>query len=392
MKKQILILTFFVAAILAGSNAFGQVDYSADMYLTAADETAVGCTPAVPLLCDTNEDALHPLPGETYTYGVEVTPAITTNANGGGIHWFVTDDPTVIDGLTGPNPILTTNIDADDGLGSYILDAEDAAYNDPTNTQATIDISWKSFDGATNQVLVVAYVTDDAGCTNNIEVYRIEPTFGFTLDIAGMFDDGTVPADPNAAFECVSPVEAATYDGSLLTVNYGENWIFYSVNAANWVDSWLLDAQASIANATSTLGTIQWAYPDEAFGATSTWNDLSVPIDASHYGASSVGADGECIVLRVQVDHGIDNEIDATDGAAIVTMEVNGTMYDPAAVAGSEYANATYDDLGEGGTGNPCTQIDWDDSADYTLTPRPAVDTDTEPGVADQPFEPKTGD
>jgi len=385
MKKQILILTFFVAAILAGSNAFGQVDYSADKYLTAGSPDCA--TPEV-LTCDTGEDELHPLPGVTYSYGVTVNPLVVN----GAIHWFVTDDLNVIDGATGPNPILTTTRDDGTGAGNYILLAESGVYDNAANTQATIDISWQAFDPST-VVLLVAYVTDEDGCTDNIEVYRIEPTFGFTLDIEAMFDDGTLDGT-GTADECVSPVESAVYDGTAnLTMDYGENWVFFSVNAANFVHSWLPEFSTINYTGAGTVddGSIdpesfQWAYPADA-AANTNWNDASVPVLAQN-ASGAVGDAGECIVVRVRIDHGND-ELDTPTGGATLTFGVNGTMYDPTLAVGSEYTNTNFDDLGNGAAGSPCPQVDFDDQADYTLTPRPEILTNTAVGTGNLPFETK---
>jgi hypothetical protein len=343
MKKQILFLTFFtLALVFAGMNkSFGQ--NSEPNYLDVAPTYS---TPAVGLGCASAGDALSPLPGVTYNYSITVTAGSTVN-------WFVTDNVNVIAANT-----LTTDIDPDGGGGNYILDAEDGVYNNGSNTTTDIDISWKTFDPTTT-VLLVAYAVDAAGCTDNVEVYRIQPSFAFTLDIAGILDDGT-----SGASECVSPVVSAQYDGTDLLMDYGENWVFYSVTAANWVHSWQPSFTSGMVGG-STLGTVQWAYPDEAYGAGSVWHDATDVVEASHYSATAIGAAGESIILRIQVDHGT-NELDA--GAATVTVGVNGVMYDPASAG---YGNTALQDMDDDGSGNCVNDVT--DSADYTLTPRPAL-------------------
>lgn len=386
MKKQFLFLILFVAAILVGtSNAFAQ--YLDDLDVT--DVANVGCVDAAPLNCAVSDDALNPIPGKVYTYAVTVNAALTAAGNG-AVHWFVTDQTTFVDGTTPGAPVLQPSRDAVDG--TYVLTAG-SEYNNPTDptVDIDIDISWKYFDPTLN-VFLVAYVTDEAGCTDNIEVYKIEPSFGFTLDIAGMLDNGTVPVDPNAAEECASPVESASWASDLLTVDYGENWIFYSVNAANFNHSWQPSFTTAIAGATSALSDVEWAYPAEAFGTGATWHAATEPVMAQAAGGA-VGTDGECIVLRVRVDHGIDNEIDVADGPAVVTVGVNGIMYDPTG-AGS-YTNTALTDLDNNPSGNaadPCV-TNVTDEADYTITPRPEVQTNTEPANSTKdPFENKTGD
>ena len=381
MKKQILILTFFVAAFLAGNNAFGQVLYDANY----VEGVSVACTPAVGLSCATDADPLHPLPGEVYTYAVTLTAGASTTPT---IHWFVTDDLDVIS----VNGVLTTDIDAIGG--DYVLTAgadpgtaTNAKYNDATNTTPTIDISWNSFPGTT-PVLLVAHVYDEIACTDNIEVWRIEPTFGFTLDIAGLLDDGTLGAE-----ECVSPIVSAIYDGSAnLTMDYGDNYVYFTVNAANFVDSWMPTMSASYTG-TGTVSDIEWAYPDQAIlgtagAASGTWNSATTAVDASSASGGTVGAGGECIIVRVNVDHG-STENDYLAGSQTVTLSIDGIMSDPAAVGtATEYTNGNLADLDEPTTGTACAN-DITDEATYTITPRPAlVDNTTDtPNVTD--FEPK---
>ena len=61
----------------------------------------------------------------------------------------------------------------------------------------------------------------------------------FTVDILALMIDGTDGIN-GWCEECVSPVESATYAiGDVgLTVDYGENYVFFGVNAANFTGSW----------------------------------------------------------------------------------------------------------------------------------------------------------
>lgn len=358
MKKQILILSMItLVLIFAGATkSFGQ--YVSNM------TGAPTCTPAIALGCADANDPLHPLPGQSYTYTIETDPAAV-----GSVLWFVTDESQIITYTAPGTPVLQPNRDVIDG--EYILTATVAAYNNPANMAKTIDISWKSFDAVAHEVLLVAYVTGAAGCSDNVEVFRIEPIFSFTLDIAGLLDGGALGDE-----ECLSPVESALYDGANLTMDYGENWVFFSVNAANFVNSWEPTFSAVAANG-STIGTIEWAYPADAV-ANVNWNASGVPVMAQVAGGA-VGAAGECIVIRVQVDHaGIEH--DNTAGPEVVTLSIDGVMYD-AATAG--YGNAAWNDLDEPTTGTACVN-NITDTATYTLTPRPAITTAVVGG-----FEPK---
>lgn len=365
MKKQILSFVIIALAVFASiSSAFGQVTYTKN--LTGAG--AIYCTPALPLAC-TTDDELNPIPGKSYTYNVTV-PASST------VLWFVTDQATVIDG-TGAAPVIQADRDA--APGDYILTASAGIYNSATNTNGSIDMSWKYFDGDATQVLLVAVVSDATGCTNNVEVYRIRPAFAFTLDIAAIFDTGAVGDE-----ECLSPVESATYDGTNLTTNYGENWVFFSVNAANFVHSWqptftVIDYTGGGGTAIVPATDIQWAYPADA-KADTDWKAVTVPVDAQVAGGA-VGAAGECIIVRVRVDHANNGNINpAID--PVLTFGVDGVMYN---YATTNYANAGLTDLDNVATA-PCTNT-VTDQATYTLTRRPEITSATGTPVLD--FEPK---
>lgn len=367
MKKQFLSFVIIALAVFASiSSAFGQVTYTNN--ITGAG--AIYCTPALPLACTTDNE-LNPIPGKSYTYTVTV-PA------GSLVHWFVTDQSTVVDG-TGAAPVVQADRDVAPN-GEYILTASAGIYNVTTNPTATIDMSWKYFDGTANQVLLVAHVTDAAGCTNNVEVYRIRPAFAFTLDIASILDNGAVGDE-----ECLSPVESATYDGTNLTTNYGENWVFFSVNAANFVHSWqptftVIDYNGGGGTGIVPAADIQWAYPADA-KANLAWKAVTVPVEAQGTPGGAVGAAGECIIVRVRVDHANNGNVNpAID--PVLTFGVDGVMYN---FPTTNYANANLQDLDNVATA-PCTNT-VTDQATYTLTRRPNIVSATGTPVLN--FEPK---
>ena len=440
MKKQILILTFFVAAILAGMNSFGQGgDGIPAQYIKDLSNDLAGCLPPTALdpSCAGDIDALHPQPGLPYTYSV------TTTDRGGvedDIHWFVVNynellDATAgsgLDSLINMRNDMTNNaayIDPGNGTGDYILDATTGVYNIYPNgvgtstgqTANSIDITWKTFDGLTNVVLLVAYVVDDAGCTDNIEVYRILPVFNFTLDIAPVAEasysyiDTTTAGRPE---ECVSPIESAVYEPSAtplttlgtLNMDYGENYLFFTVTAANFTHSWLPEFTVAYTSTVSDAIEVDWAYHDDAddpngWHSTVLTGGVYVSESAAGLkddpvlhsgtnltaGSETTGADngtGECIVVRVRIDHGTTENADVTN---TVTLKVNGTMYDAnAADATATYTNTALDDLHH----VDCQQVDFDDVSTYDLTPRPEVTTNTLEGATQAgsgfvPFETK---
>ena len=375
MKKQILFLTFFtLALIFAGFNSSGQVLNTEEDYLTVAPSY---CVPAVALDCGLG-GALAPMPGVPYDYTITI-------GTGQTVHWFVTDDVNVMTA----QETFTTTIDPGDATGDYLLVADitpvTGTYNNTANTSPTINLTWKSFDGsAPNNVLLVAYVIDVDGCTDNIEVYRIEPEYAFTLDLAGIQDDGASHADPFALDECVSPVQSATYDGANLTVDYGINYVYYTVNGANWQTSWQTSLTATSDNANSVVGAPQWAYPDAATTG-GAWNASGTNVDASHLAYITDGLsvdgfvdnDGACIIVRVPVTHGTASENIADE---TINLIVNGEMVDPA--DGITYSG--YPDLDDTSVGAACATDLTTDNLDYVITPRPDL-TDITPN----PFETK---
>ena len=371
MKKQILFLAFFVLAVFAVVNK----SYGQDInYIGGAPDCA-----AVTILPCTTEDALHPLPGKNYTYNITATPTPTI-AGGGYVQWFVYDATTTPAVITvGSMAAAAAAAEVNTGASKFLLLADAAKYNLTTSASQTIDISWQSFDGAANQILLVAYVKGEGGCSDNIQVFRIQPAFAFSLDIAGLMPTGKLPASGNAV-ECVTPVQTATYakGPNELTMDYGDNYIFYTVTAANFVNSWKpafsLPAAGNTTGTTLALTDVEWAYPTDAVKTTGgTWNAATAPVLAQA-GSKAVGATGECIVVRVHVVHG-KNENTASSQ---VTLGVDGVMFDPAKAVGSEYTNTLLTDLDPSAAGSACTNTATD-QAIYDLTGRPAITTTITP-------------
>lgn len=369
MKKQFLSIVLLAFALIGVTKANAQdLNYVNGASAAPAPVTTLGCV---------TEDALHPLPGKIYTYNVTVNPGVTT----GNVQWFVYNATTNNSIITGGSiAAALAAAEPDGGTSQFLLDAENAKYKSATNTSGTIDVSWQSFNGTANRILLVAYVQGNGNCSDNIEVFRIEPTFSFTLDIAGIMPDGTLPASGNAN-ECVSPVQSATYDGTSLTMDYGNNYIFFTVTAANFVHSWqptftlTNNTQSTITPATD----ITWAYPTEAIKTTGgTWNAVTAPVLAQATGGA-VGATGEHIIVRVQIDHN-NFENDANAVRSII-LGVDGIMYN---VTGTNYTTASLQDLDPGASA-PCTNT-VTDQATYDLTPRPELTTTILPAPG---FEPK---
>ena len=381
MKKQILFLTLFsLALIFAGTKSYGQdIDYT----------IGTTKTPAVGLNCASGGTVghLNPTPGINYEYIIETDPATVAS-----VLWFVTDDEDVI---AAGGALTTTRDDLTAGY-VYISETEDGeaseddVYDNAANVDHSINITWNNFDGSDpDAVLLVAYVTGVDGCSDNIEVWRIEPIFLFTLDVLAMEEDGDLETAGSFEDECVSPVYSALYNLTELAMDYGQNYVYFSVTAANFVDSWMPDISAVASNG-AVATDIYWAYPSEATvsDGTGTWNLPSVAVVAGGEGGAVVGDDGtvgdagEYIIVRVLVDHG---NIEAPVGPspandATVILSIDGIMYD---ATNTNHTNNDLLDVDDDGT--DCVQ-NVTDQATHLLLPRPDINENT-PGVGT--FEPK---
>lgn len=363
MKKQILIL---VLALFASLNLIkAQTPDPAALtqlptYCVPATAVAATCVPAA--------GPNNPIPGQQYTYTVTLGNVGTAAT----IHWFATTDPNFIDA-----GVLTTNIET---AGNGIVMAAGATYNQTGNLLNSVTITWDAFPASTD-VFLVTYVTNDAGCADNIKVYKIEPTHLFTLDIARITNDGTGAADQN---HCMSPVFSATYNAGVVEMDFGVNYLYYVVNAANWANSWMPSFELDAVGTASTTFAVDWAYPHESYtGATNlVWHTTTRNTTTGIYESgvavepvtgTSVGEDGECIIVRVTVDHNLNQGITDMN----VTLAVDGVMEDISAT-GNAYTNPLLGDIHyqagtEPGQGCPWYDGFLNDRATYTLTARPSI-------------------
>ena len=378
MKKQILILTIFTLAILSGT----MKSYAQQALTTAPVSCLVPTT--IDATCSGNH--LTPIAGVPYTYEVSVpTPVAGTKS----FQWFVTKDPNFI----------TTSLlspDQEDVATSDVILATGTNYNVSTAAQTTMDVTWDYFvhDPAA-PVFLVVYVenVDGTACTtDNIEVYIIKPMHSFTLDVENVGLDGVAIADGGNG-PCAAPVASAIWDGTAggdgeLLMNYGVNYMYFMVTAANFNHSWAPSFQVSGASITSVAGdrtitAIDWQYSANsniagAWNATVVSDDgaglytgvgTTVPVIASN---NIVGSEGECIVVRVTIDNGRAETI-APD---MITFAADGVMYD---VNNSNYADATLGDIHHtsGATlpGEACPWVDLfaNDVVNQAITERPDI-------------------
>jgi hypothetical protein len=298
-------------------------------------------------------DALHPLPGVPYTYAVTVPspPGVKS------FRWIVTQEQTFLtSGLL--------NLANAESAGGQHVSAAGPELNSTTaeGTGEDISITWKSFTHDPSRPLfLVIYVENSDGCiTQNLKVFQIQPQEAFTLDIAGVKTDGTVMGWDVPAESCVSDIASARYDAAAtdgMVYDYGTNYLFFAVTAANFSTSWQPAFQLAGTTA-AQASTIEWAYAS----APATWNAASTVVEAKS-SDGSVGASGECIIVRVTVRHNSEEVLAAMN----ITLAVDGLTNLAAPVADRK------PDLHF--TGAQCGQADGfgNDIAVHTLKPRPTV-------------------
>lgn len=378
MKKQILILAFFVLALLAGtSNSFGQLLGSNILPQTGT------CT----------SDALHPKAGQSYTYTV-------TNDNGvvpTGYTWWVTKNPQFVVPVTGGADQSSKLIVS---AGQLIATTATGAANEG----ASIDITWSpeiiaatQYQGsttnwatasATDKTPTFVAVMANGSCTNNVQIYEINPKPSFTVDIANI--DGTDNSTKTYGTDvpqCVDIVRGATYSaGKDITMDYGTNTLYFEVISANFVTNWkpTFEIVAGSLNGTQTAD-VSW-YP--------TLNDAKNGTNLIEAATPGLG-DGAVI-----------NGATALTAAASVTNTTNGvSVYVKVVVHNNKYETTTNNvftlavdgidatgqwDLVNSDCSDPLA-ADQNDQSAQTITARPNINNAITPAPAPTPdtFIPK---
>lgn len=357
MKKQLLVLIVALVAI-SFSTAYAQLVPRAVTCLTA--------------------DALHPIAGSPYTYDIIVPTPAGTKA----YTWFVTQDPHFINSgvLTANREVLPT---------SALIGATGTGYNDPATGTASISITWKSF--AYNPAIPIFVViqvqntasTPDACVSKNMKVYKIIPQNAFTLDITNL---GTGGSETEAGAiagtygsnidRCIHDIVDAQYDATApegVIYDFGADYMFYEVVAANFSTSWKPTFTLTGADAEETV-TVEWA-TDKLFTTPhamtlsgTVWSSADVYTVAAPSGF--VGPLGESIYVRVKLDH------------SVTTLNYEGLADETVILAVDGTTNLAGTPLGDvhtvAGTNLPAEACPWvdlyaNDIATQTLKPRPAI-------------------
>lgn len=248
MKKQILIFAFFILAALASiTNTYGQL--------------LPGKTQPQPTTCA--GEPLHPFPGKPYDYSVNIgNGVIPTNYT-----WWATKDQNFITASGTVNYASALTVASGD------LIATGAGYGTVSGT-ATMTITWSpsilaktQFQGTPSTTVfpspTFVAVVGNGSCTNNIQVYEINPKPAFTVDITNI-DPATLTSTTysTTVSQCVDEVQSAVYNttSKAIDVDYGTNVLYFEVVAANFVTNWLpLFTVMTGSLATDQTADIGWA-------------------------------------------------------------------------------------------------------------------------------------
>jgi hypothetical protein len=269
MKKQLFI---FVLVVIAAISSFGQ---------------AIHHSNPQPLVCTTGP--LNPIAGVPYDYSA------TLNPDQGSAYWYATTSTTFINNGT---RVATEEVVG----GSFVKAAtnyRDATAGDgsPSTTQITWDAAGLNTVTPAAPLFVVVDYTAPAstGCANNMKVYPIVPTNGFIVDIYNLNASFVPQTFGTTLSSCYSNIKSATYSGGAIVTDYGTNYLYYEVVAANFSSSWTPTLAISGLQ-TGQTGTVEWAY-DNTFSTVYASGD---PVNTLVTNTST----GVSIFVRVTVNNG----------------------------------------------------------------------------------------
>lgn len=322
MKKQIFILVMAFFAI-SFSNAYGQLK-----------PHTINCLPS---------DALHPIAGQDYTYQIDVpvTPSPGTAWTAGSLKykWFITQldlNAGSLDNLFITNGVLRSEVDNGSGTGKFIATSSSDYSTDgvtvPVGADNILNLTWKNinYDAKKPLFVVISVSGNNTFCDpQNMKVFKIQPLTAFTIDIDNLTNLGAAHTSPATATttadygdlysQCISNIVSSAFDetsGKVIN-DFGVNYLFYEVVAANWADSWNLGVQLTGIDPLETI-TVEWS-KDRTFAtgnhAMTTATAHAAVATVLQYTSvdnvepdvlnttGNIGATGESIFIRVTLDH-----------------------------------------------------------------------------------------
>lgn len=381
MKKQIVFLALFILALFGGnSTAFGQ----AKLLPSNLAPIAGTCT----------SDALHPRAGQSYPYTV-------TNDNGvvpTGYTWWITKNPEFIVPLTAAaQQTGKLTVTAGQLIATTATGAADEG--------ATIDITWSpeilaatEYQGdptnwatasATQKTPTFVAVMANGSCTNNLQVYEIDPSPSFTVDITNIDPDhATTKTRPYTedVTQCSDVVRGATYSaGKEIAMDYGTNTLYFEVISANFVTSWKPTFQINGLLGDQTADISWYATLDDAQTGTNAIGNETGQVEGAVVGGATATdlttdesntANGVSVYVKVVVHNNKYENILATNNP--ITLSVDGQD----ATGQWDLVNADCTDP---------AAADQADTSTQTITARPNINNALSPVPATAPdtFIPK---
>lgn len=359
MKKQFLSISFFLLTAVAGMN------------VANAQNAVKWSDPRALENCD--DDALHPRAGKQYMYIAETDDSSVDSSDPskkGQWRFWATTDPNFITDNNGL-PQFNTGTALEEGTNELLTAS--SSYNiDVTatgaNNEGSVEISWTS--GLLNSVInqrtgyqnlfVVAYYVNNAGCTDNVSVWELFPTNSFTVDLIAM--DIANPANSvndysSAPSTCVDVVESLTYQNGGLVYDYGDNYLYFEFIAANFTDYWIPEFSLDGLHADQDVEyEYTYALPD-TWNNSTTWTTL-VSGTTQILPEGTYTNEGVSVFVRVKVDH---NNYENLNGQTL-TLSLDGKVSDGNGGFVYDTVNATCIDP---------NGADQNDTASATITARP---------------------
>jgi hypothetical protein len=386
MKKQILFLAMFtLAMIFAGTgNVFGQLLPG----ITSPTKPAP-LQPIAPIACETSALPLHPVPGVPFTY----TMTNGSGATSANWTWYATKDANFI--TAGTPPVLNLATQLTVASGALISTGMSANYGidnrGGTNAaENSVIINWSAatlagtdyqgIPGPGTPTFVVGYSEGLAGCSDNLQVFELNPMPNFTIDIAAIDATGaTLGWDVNTEEQCVDEVQSATYAAGEITVDYGTNTIYYEVAAKNFVTNFapsftilggLLTAQtatisiyASYADATTSTGVL-WTSAAIPEGDMNTLIPTNTDLTATN---GPDIATGVSFFVKVVIDNNTEESL--LDNPFILAVDAQDNVDGTTGLATA----ASIWDMEDADCPTLADAADQVDQATITITPRPTM-------------------
>lgn len=370
MKKQILFLAFFILAALASiTNSYGQGLVPGPTRPTAT--TCVG-------------EPLHPYAGKPYDYSVTIGNGVAVPAD--GYTWWATKDQNFITASGTINYGVATRLNVATGE----LIAVGPGYGTTSGT-STMNITWSpeilagtnyQYSKATGTPTFVA-VVGTSTCTNNVQVYEINPKPAFTVDITNI-DPSTMTSTAtlgDQVGQCVDIVRSAIYNTTSheIDMDYGTNTLYFEVIAANFVTNWtpLFQIMAGSLAADQTVD-IGWATSfANAQAGTFVETEMTGIVDGgTASGTTAIAADATVT--------------DTNDGVSLyVRVVIHNNQEESLALRPFTLAVDGVDSTNEWDLVNlACTEpdaADQDDKAIHNINPRPQIDDATTPELIADP-------